>query len=66
MFRRLALSVILAVGLLAGCSRGPTAEDLAAVNYSPGTVDGWTVSTPEEHGLEPDTVAELYWRAATA
>lgn len=26
-------------------------------------VAAWPVSTPGEHGLEPDAVAELYWRA---
>ena len=40
-----------------------SAEELATVDYSPGSVDGWTVSTPAEHGLDPDAVAELYWRA---
>jgi len=33
------------------------------VDYAPGAVEGWTVSTPQEHGLDPDAVAELYWRA---
>ena len=60
---RTVTSALVAAGLLVGCSRGPTAEDLAAVDYAPGTVEGWAVSTPEEHGLDPDAVAELYWRA---
>jgi CubicO group peptidase (beta-lactamase class C family) len=49
--------------LLAGCSGGPSAEDLAAVDYAPQTTGDWTTSTPAEHGLEPDAVADLYWRA---
>jgi hypothetical protein len=43
--------------------RGPTDEELAAVNYVPEPVAGWTLSTPEEHGLDPGALAELYWRA---
>jgi len=50
-------------GLLAGCGGGPSADDLAAVDYAPQAAEGWTVSTPAEHGLDPDAVAELYWRA---
>jgi CubicO group peptidase (beta-lactamase class C family) len=60
---RTVMSILVAAGFLVGCGRGPTAEDLAAVDYAPGTVEGWTVSTPAEHGLDPDAVAELYWRA---
>jgi CubicO group peptidase (beta-lactamase class C family) len=54
----------LVAGLMAGCSGGPTVEDLAAVQYAPELTDGWTVGTPQEHGLDGDAVAELYWRAA--
>jgi CubicO group peptidase (beta-lactamase class C family) len=60
---RIAVSLIAGCGLVAGCSRGPTDEELAAVRYAPEAVAGWTLSTPEEHGLDPDAVAELYWRA---
>ncbi|MCV2395660.1 beta-lactamase family protein [Actinotalea sp. M2MS4P-6] len=43
----------------------PTPEQLAAVDYAPGPdVEGWQVSTPEAQGLDPDLVADLYWRAA--
>jgi CubicO group peptidase (beta-lactamase class C family) len=57
------IGVIVAAGLVAGCGGGPSAEDLAAVDYAPSSVNGWTVSTPSEHGLDSDAVAELYWRA---
>jgi CubicO group peptidase (beta-lactamase class C family) len=50
-------------GLVAGCGGGPSADDLATVDYAPQAADGWEVSTPGEHGLDPDAVAELYWRA---
>ncbi|MCV2395646.1 beta-lactamase family protein [Actinotalea sp. M2MS4P-6] len=43
----------------------PTPEQLAAVDYAPGPdVEGWQVSTPEAQDLDPDLVADLYWRAA--
>jgi CubicO group peptidase (beta-lactamase class C family) len=57
------LSALVAGGLLAGCASGPTAEDLATVTYAPESADGWVLSTPQEHGLDPDAVAELFWRA---
>jgi len=50
-------------GLLTGCGGGPSAEDLAVVDYTPAAADGWEVSTPAEHDLDQDAVAELYWRA---
>ena len=49
---------------LTACSSGPSAEELAAVDYTPITEDEWLVSTPEEQGLDPDLVAELYYNAA--
>jgi CubicO group peptidase (beta-lactamase class C family) len=33
------------------------------VDYVPQAAGGWAVSTPAEHGLDPDAVAELFWRA---
>jgi CubicO group peptidase (beta-lactamase class C family) len=48
--------------LLIGC--GPSAEDLAAVDYTPLPGDDWKVSTPAEQGLDPMLVAELYHNAA--
>ena len=55
------LLLILAT-LLAGC--GPSAAELAAVDYAPLAGDDWPVSTPEEQGLDPMLVAELYHNAA--
>ncbi|MFC1799329.1 serine hydrolase [Candidatus Eisenbacteria bacterium] len=38
----------------------PRTEDLEAVVYAPLSGDDWKVSTPEEQGLDPMLVAELY------
>ena len=35
-------------------------EELKSVNYKPIEHDDWQLSTPEELGLDPDLVAELY------
>jgi CubicO group peptidase (beta-lactamase class C family) len=56
-------TVLVLGGLLAGCGGGPSAEDLAAVDYTPVAAEGWEVSDPAEHDLDPDAVTELYWRA---
>jgi CubicO group peptidase (beta-lactamase class C family) len=53
-------SLILA--LLAGC--GPSAAEWAAVDYTPQDAGGFPVSTPEEQGLDPALVAELYYDAS--
>jgi hypothetical protein len=55
-------SAILLLSLLAGC--GPSAGDLAAVDYTPLVRDDWDVSTPEEQGLDPALVARMYYNAA--
>ena len=47
---------------MVGC--GPSAAELAAVDYAPLPGDGWEVSTPEEEGLDPVRVGELYYKAA--
>ena len=44
--------------------RGPSTEDLEAVDYTPLPGDDWKVSTPAEQGLDPRLVAELYYEAA--
>jgi hypothetical protein len=54
------LSLILL--MLIGCG-GPSAEELAAVDYMPLPGSDWEVSTPEEQGLDPLLVAELYYNA---
>jgi CubicO group peptidase (beta-lactamase class C family) len=38
----------------------PQPEELEAVDYTPLLRDDWNVSTPEEQGLDPTLVAELY------
>jgi len=42
----------------------PSAEDLKSVNYTPLIRNDWKTSTPEEQGLDPMLVAELYLNAA--
>jgi len=54
--------LVLASIALAGCG-GPSAEELAAVDYTPLALGDWPVSTPEEQGLDPALVAELYYNA---
>ncbi len=53
---------ILGSWVLAGCG-GPSPEALAAVDYAPLVLEDWQVSTPEEQGLDPKLVAELYYNA---
>lgn len=61
-FSRLA-AVLVAIGsIITAC--GPSAAELEAVDYAPVTLDEWPVSTPEEQGLDPDLVAELYYNAS--
>ena len=55
-------SLILIVPNLVGC--GPSAEELAAVDYTPLSIEDWEVSTPEEQGLDPGLVAGLYYNAS--
>jgi CubicO group peptidase (beta-lactamase class C family) len=58
-------SVILVLSMLVGCSPSrPSIEDLEAVTYTPLPGDDWKISTPEEQGLNPMLVAELYYNAA--
>lgn len=42
----------------------PSTEALAAVNYKPISRKDWSVSTPDEQGLDPMLMAELYLDAA--
>ena len=53
---------ILGSATLVGCG-GPSTEELRAVDYSPLVAGDWQVSTPEEQGLDPMLVAELYHNA---
>jgi CubicO group peptidase (beta-lactamase class C family) len=45
-------------------SCGPSAAELQAVDYTPVTIDTWPLSNPEEQGLDPELVAELYYNAS--
>ena len=56
------VSAILILSMLVGC--GPSAADLAAVDYAPEPGLDWEVSTPEEEGLDPDLVAKMYYDAS--
>ena len=65
------ISVIVIVSTLVGCGgsstllrTGPSAAELAAVDYTPVSLDTWPVSTPEEQGLASELVAELYYNAS--
>jgi len=62
---RLFLSItiwILILSSLAGC--GPAVGDLDAVDFTPLPGGDWQISTPEEQGLDPKPVAELFLEAA--
>ncbi|MFN2124041.1 MAG: hypothetical protein ACK2UP_11125, partial [Candidatus Promineifilaceae bacterium] len=54
--------LLLLLSMIPAC--GPSSEELEAVNYAPLAVGDWQVSTPEEQGLDPMLVAELYHNAA--
>jgi CubicO group peptidase (beta-lactamase class C family) len=57
----LATIAALILSMLVGC--GPSEAKLATVDYTPLPGDDWKVSTPEEQGLNPALVAELYLNA---
>ncbi len=62
---RWVIVAVLILSILAGCNASnPSAEDLAAVDYTPLQRDDWEVSTPEEQGLDSELVAALYYDAA--
>jgi CubicO group peptidase (beta-lactamase class C family) len=54
--------VLLVMSALA--SSGPSIEDLLAVDYTPLPGGDWEVLTPDEQGLDPMLVAEMYYNAA--
>jgi CubicO group peptidase (beta-lactamase class C family) len=62
------LVLILAISILtflAGCdASSEETEILETIDYAPLPGDDWAVSTPEEQGLDPLLVAELYQEAA--
>jgi CubicO group peptidase (beta-lactamase class C family) len=58
------LSIAIVMLVLAGLAAcGPSTADLEAVDYEPLAGDGWQNSTPEEQGLDPMLVAQLYHNA---
>lgn len=57
----IAFAIIIMAGS-AGC--GPSTTELAAVDYTPVQGLDWEISTPEEQGLDPDLVAELFYDAS--
>ena len=57
------VSILVLVSMLVGCG-GPSAAELASVDYTPISQDLWPVSTPAEQGLDPDLVSELYYDAS--
>ena len=62
--QKLSLWLVAAIFLLvvlAGCESSSPA--LESVDYTPTTTDIWPVSTPEDQGLDPALVAELYHNA---
>jgi CubicO group peptidase (beta-lactamase class C family) len=56
------ISMVLILLILAGC--GSCKWNLDLIDYTPLSAGDWTVSTPEEQGLDPMLVAELYFNAA--
>ena len=54
--------VVLILSTLVSC--GPSAKDLATVDYTPLPGGDWGVSSPEKEGLDPDMIAELYYNAS--
>ncbi len=69
-FTHWVINAALIITFLVGCDAldildsGPSAEELAAIDYTPLERDDWDVSTPAEQGLDPDLIAELYYDAA--
>lgn len=58
------LAVLVLVLLIALVACGPSAEQLAAVDYTPQTEGEWQISTPQAQGLDADAVAKLYYNAS--
>ena len=56
------LLIFITILSLVGCNSSRV--DVSGVEYEPITKNLWPVSTPEEQGLDPDLVAELYYNAS--
>lgn len=59
---QLIVNILLIIGLSIGCSPNPV--DTSRVDYTPSTDHGWQISTPEEQGLDPKLVEQLYAKSA--
>lgn len=59
---RIVIASILILAFLIGCDS--STQNLESVDYTPLSGGDWAVSTPEEQGLDPMLVAELYQSAA--
>ena len=59
-----ALILINLVGCTSLCGCLPQAEDLDSVDYAPLILSDWAVSNPVAESLDPNLVAELYFKAA--
>ena len=55
--------VLITITVLTLVACGPSAADLAAVDYTPLPGEDWQVSTPTEQELDPDLVAQLFLNA---
>jgi CubicO group peptidase (beta-lactamase class C family) len=55
------VSMIIILSMLVGC--GPSAAELATIDYTPLSGADWDISTPAEQGLDPMLVAEAYHNA---
>ncbi|MGD8406170.1 MAG: serine hydrolase, partial [Anaerolineales bacterium] len=66
---RWVIIAVIILSILAGCDSSnildtsPTTEELTEVDYTPLQRDDWEVSTPNEQGLDPELVADLYYDA---
>jgi hypothetical protein len=56
--------MVMILSILVGCSLSVSSAELAAVDYTPIAEVDWQVLIPEEHGLNPELVAELYYNAS--
>ena len=59
---QISIFFLLLLFVLIGC--GPSAEELAAVDYTPLSRGDWELSSPAEEGLDPELVDKLYYNAA--
>ena len=57
------IRILMIAVVLVGCG-GPSAQELASMDYTPISRDEWPVCTPEEQNLDPELVAELYYNAS--